>query len=346
MTMTNKRRDLLVGAAASAAVLACPGVLRAETRELVVSGPAQLSKLFRQVFFSRFEQATNVKILFDEGVSLSHLEKLRANRNRPISSIVMIDDPVMVTANNEGLITPITPAAVPNLSRILPSAIHKDGAWINYMFPVATIAYNTNLLPGGVAAWADAWQPKFKGQVIVPTLQLTQGVLTLIVAAHLETGLPFEQALQNIDAGFTRLKVLKPNVLAFMANTSQAWNLLEQGEGSMMLSVSSQPVAARRKQGVPINTATPREGMFAMPNAIALVKNGPQPELAAQFINALCSDEYQSLIAGNLNSNPVNLHATVPAGFERANNLHVPDWEYITAHRAAWADRWAREIAG
>jgi ABC-type thiamine transport system substrate-binding protein len=76
------------------------------------------------------------------------------------------------------------------------------------------------------------------------------------------------------------------------------------------------------------------------------VKDGPNLDFAAQFVNEMLGDEYQSLLAGVLNSNPVNANATVPPGFKRQTNLFRPDWAYIAAHREAWAERWAREIAG
>jgi putative spermidine/putrescine transport system substrate-binding protein len=339
-------RRKFVGGSAALALVAAPNIVKAQVREIVIGGPAPFGTLLKEHFFARFEKSHNAKVLFEGAVSLTHLEKMRANKARPSYSIVMMDDPVMVVADNEGLLGKVTPENVPNRARIDPTAIHRGGSWVNYQAAAGTIVYNTKLLPGGIGSWAEAWEPKYKGRVVVPALRNTEGVLTLIMAAHLETGLPFDKALLNIDAGFQRVAKLKPNLLTVYASATQGFQLLEQGEATVVLSAPAQPVAARKAQGVPIDVANPKEGAFAMPNGIALVKDGPNPELAAQYVNEMLGDEYQYMVAGVLNANPVNMTAKVPDTFKRQTNLFRPDWAYIAEHRAAWTERWAREISG
>jgi putative spermidine/putrescine transport system substrate-binding protein len=345
--LMNRRRFLRGTAVALGGALAAPSVVRAQSRELVVGGPGSFGPQLKEHFFARFEKSHQAKILFEASVSLTHLEKMRANKARPSYSIVMMDDPVMVVADNEGLLGRITTTNVPNSTKIDQVAVHRSGAWVNYQAAAGTIAYNSKHLPEGIPSWASAWDPKYKGLVVIPSLRSTEGVLTLIMASHLETGLPFDKALLDINAGFKRVALLKPNLLTVYASATQGFQLLEQGEAAIILSAPAQPVAARKAAGVPIDVvANPKEGAFAMPNGIALVKDGPNMELAAQLVDAFLGEEYQSLVAGVLNSNPVNPKATVPEGFKRATNLFHPDWAYIAEHRGAWTDRWSREISG
>ena len=70
--------------------------------------------------------------------------------------------------------------------------------------------------------------------MIVPSLQNTEGLWTLLAASHLETGKPFKEAQYEMDAGFKKLASLKPNVLTVYTNQPQAENLLESGEASLM----------------------------------------------------------------------------------------------------------------
>ena len=176
--------------------------MKAQAREIVIGGPAPFGTLLKEHFFARFEKSHNARSSSKGAVSLTHLEKMRANKARPTYSIVMMDDPVMVVADNEGLLGKITPENVANRAKIDPTAIHRGGSWVNYQAAAGTVVYNTKLLPDGIGSWAEAWEPKYKGRVVVPALRNTEGVLTLIMAAHLETGLPFDKALLNIDAGF------------------------------------------------------------------------------------------------------------------------------------------------
>ena len=94
--------------ASALALVAAPAIVRAQAREIVIGGPAPFGTLLKEHFFARFEKSHKCKVLFEGAVSLTHLEKMRANKARPSYSIVMMDDPVMVVADNEGLLGKIT----------------------------------------------------------------------------------------------------------------------------------------------------------------------------------------------------------------------------------------------
>ena len=223
MNLTLSRRHLLTTAAAIP-LLARPAVLRAETKDLVVGGAAGMAGYMKEFVFPVVEKQLGIHVVFDGTRSLVNLEKLRADKAAPKMSVVLMDDPVMQIAWDDGLIAKLTPSTVPNLAKIKPAAVHLDGAWANYQQPWAGIAYNTKALPNGVLSYATLWDPASKGKVIVPSLQNTEGLWTLLAASHLETGKPFQEAQYDMDAGFKKLASLKPNVLTIYTNQPQAEN--------------------------------------------------------------------------------------------------------------------------
>src|SRR5438132_1371080 len=81
--------------------------------------------------------------------------------------------------------------------------------------------------PAGVATWAELYDAKYKGRLVLPSLQNTEGLANLVMAAHLETGKPIADAQFDIDAGFKKIKTLKPNILTIYTQIPQAFNLLE-----------------------------------------------------------------------------------------------------------------------
>ncbi len=97
------------------------------------------------------------------------------------------------------------------------------------------------------------------------------------MAAFLATGKPMPEAQKDIDAAFKKLVTIKPNLLTAYTQMPQAYNLLEQGEGFMISSAISQVALERKAAGAPVDIAVPKEGIFAMPSGVALVKGGPQP---------------------------------------------------------------------
>jgi len=155
---------------------------------------------------------------------------------------------------------------------------------------------------------------EYKGRVILPSLQNTEGLANLFMAAFLATGKPMPEALKDIDAGFKKLVTLKPNLLTVYTQMPQAFNLLEQGEGYMIAGAISQVALERKAAGAPVDAVAPKEGIFSLPLGAALVKGGPQPELAAAFINTMIDPEVQARLAVATYSLPTNKDAPVPPG--------------------------------
>jgi putative spermidine/putrescine transport system substrate-binding protein len=340
------RRRFLAGSAAAAAAagLGFPAILRAQTKELVVGGAASMAPIFREHIFPIFEKKYNVKILFEGTRSLVNLEKMRANKAKPTMSVVLMDDPVMIIADDEGLLDKMNPGKIPNLAKLTKGTVHRDGKWANYQIPWAGIAYNTKRTPGGFQSWTEMWDPKYKGKVILPSLQNTEGVWSLFMAAHLETGKPLEQAQYDIDAAFRKLKALKPNILTVYTNAPQALNLLETGEAAMIGGQFSSIVLPRGSEGAPVSLAAPKEGAFNMPAGICKVANAPNPELTDAFINEYLGPEYQAIMVVRQHVLPTNPATKLPAGFSVPPKLFGPDWAFISKERAKWVERWNREM--
>ena len=217
--------------------------------------------------------------------------------------------------------------------------------WANYVVPWQGIAYNTKALPNGIASWSEVWDPKFKGRVILPSLQNTEGLANLFIASHLATGKPMAEALKDPDAGFKHLAKLKPNLLTVYTQMPQAFNLLEQGEAWVIVSALSSFALQRKSQGAAIDLAAPKEGIFASPSGICMVKGAPAADLAYAYVNEMLGAELQGKIAGPTFSLPTNTAVSPPPGMPSNVALHGLDWAYVADNRTEWVNRWDREMA-
>jgi putative spermidine/putrescine transport system substrate-binding protein len=339
------RRGLLKAAAAGASALSMPAFVGAQTREFVIGGAASHKPWMDSVVIPAFEKKYNCKIVYEGTRSLVNLEKMQRNKAKPYLSVVQMDDPVMILAVKEGLLEAITPAKVPNMTMIRPGAVHMDGMWANYVQPWQGIAYNTKALPGGIQSWAQLWEPRFKGRVILPSLQNTEGIANLFLASSLETGKAPDKAQFDIDPGFRKLAALKPNLLTIYTQMPQAFNLLEQGEAWVIAGALSSYALQRKTAGAPIDLVAPKEGIWASPSGICVVKNGPHPDLAFAYVNEMLGAEFQSAIAGPTFSLPTNRNAKAPANLPQGVAVHPTDWANVAANRSAWIQRWDRELA-
>lgn len=335
------RRKFLAAGAASAALLASPGVLRAQTREIFVGGPA--SPGLQEILFPLIEKKHGFKILYEGSNSLINLQKIQANKDRPTMTATMMDDPVLILAEREKLIQKL-PAEITNLPDILPEAKPREAMWVNWCQPMCSASFNTKAVPGGIASYADAWDKKYRDRIVMISMRVTQAIAPLVAAASLATGKPLVAAMKEWQAGFEKLKEIKPNILQVSIQGPQLQQLLESGEAELYLSPDSRTTLFRKANGAPVEQAYPKEGVFAMPAGVALVRNGPNPELGMKFIDEMLNPETQALIAKTFYSKPTNTKTVLADGLTFPE-LAVLDWEYFTDNRGVWIDRFEREIA-
>jgi len=338
------RRRLLKASTALGAAIGMPSIVRAAPKEIVIGGPAGAAKYFNADLFPLLEKKLDVKVLYEGTNSLTNLQKMQADKAAPKISVVIMDDPVMLPAAAEGLITPMSATAIPNLAKLIDGAVHQDGMWANYQKPWAGIAYSTKRMKTPPAKWTELWEPRYAGKIIVPSLSNTEGFWTLLVAAHLETGKPYKEAQYEIDAAFKKMKTLKPNLLNVYTNAPQAINLLEQGEAWMIGGQFSAYTLIRKAEGSPVDLAVPADGGFSMPSGIAKVKGAPAGDLADAVIDFFLSPPAQTVLANTAFVAPTNKATPQPAGFPDSATLFTPDWAFIAKNRAGWVDRWSKEM--
>ncbi|MDU1668161.1 MAG: histidinol dehydrogenase [Bradyrhizobium sp.] len=179
------RRSLLKTGAAFAATFAAPSLVRAAPKEIVISGPAGAAKYFNADLFPVLEKKLDCKVLYEGTNSLTNLQKMQADKASPKISVVIMDDPVMLPAAAEGLITKMSSSAIPNLGKLVDDAVHQDGMWANYQKPWVGIAYSTKRMKTAPVSWAELWDAKYDSKIVVPSLSNTEGFWTLLAAAHL-----------------------------------------------------------------------------------------------------------------------------------------------------------------
>ncbi|CCD95139.1 putative spermidine/putrescine ABC transporter (Substrate binding protein) [Bradyrhizobium sp. ORS 375] len=338
------RRSLLKTGAAFAATFAAPALVRAAPKEIVIGGPAGAAKYFNSDLFPVLEKKLDCKVLYEGTNSLTNLQKMQADKASPKISVVIMDDPVMLPASAEGLITKMSASSIPNLGKLVDGSVHQDGMWANYQKPWVGIAYSTKRMKTAPTSWAELWDAKYDSKIVIPSLSNTEGFWALLAAAHLETGKPFKEAQYEIDAAFKKVKSLKANLLNVYTNAPQAINLLEQGEAWMIGGQFSAYTLIRKADGSPVDLAVPKDGGFSMPSGIAKVTGAPAGDLADAVIDFYLSPEAQSILAKTAFIAPTNQATPLPSGYPDPATLFAPDWAFIAKNRAGWVDRWSKEM--
>jgi putative spermidine/putrescine transport system substrate-binding protein len=284
-----------------------------------------------------------------EGVTLTNIAMLRTQKAQPSYSVVMLDDVGLPIAKAEGLIAKLDASKIPNLANVFKRFVYNDAYGVG--FAVSTVApfYRTDL-KNPPLNFADLWDERYRGRLMLITPKQTSSVQLLTVAASLATGKPILEAQYELDKGWAKLAELKPNVQTIYEQTGNAVLQITQEQADIAGPDFSKQVWPYIKRGAPIRITTPKEGVFAGVNCITLVANAPEPDLGAAFIDRVLSPSVQKGLAEETYASPsvfgVELNpetramVAYPESKMNEMKLWVLDWDHINRQRSTIIDKW------
>jgi putative spermidine/putrescine transport system substrate-binding protein len=121
------RRRMIRSTGVAAAALAATAIIRAQSNEIVVGCAASHTSWMEKLVIPHMKAKLNLSVIFEGTKSSTNLEKMVANKDKPTLSVVQMDDPVMIQAVEQGLLTPIKAANVANVAKLRKGAVHMDG---------------------------------------------------------------------------------------------------------------------------------------------------------------------------------------------------------------------------
>lgn len=226
-----------------------------------------------------FEEDTGIEV---EWVRLSGGEcvaRLIAEKENPQISIwyggVGLDH---IVAKEKGLTIPYES---PNAVNIPDNFKDADHYWTGiYAGPLCFVS-NTNLLKElGLEAptsWADLIKPEYEGQIQVANPG-TSGTAYNVLATVVQ--------IMGEDKAFEYLKALDKNIFQYTRSGSKPGKNAAIGEIAIGIGYAHDQVKLV-SQGYPLVITFPSEGTGYEIASISLIKGGPQPELAKNFMTGL-----------------------------------------------------------
>ena len=343
-----RRRLVQVGSLVLGLILAtaCLGTAAAgeagKTLSIMSNGGYYLETLQKYVI-QPFEKKYGVKVLVTESFSVGMLNRLRAEKQNPSVDLVSIGEIAAVAGRPEGLFDKMDAAKIPNLANVAKHLRNKDGYGVQSVVSPIVIVYNKEKVKTPPAAWADFWNPEYKGKVVIADIDNTMGPMFLVTAARMNGGNE-----SNIDPGFQKMLQLKPNLsYIYKGEGQEVPQGVAQGDiwVSHMMLVKAQELV---KGGAKVGIVIPKEGAHPLPYTLEIVKGAKNLDLANKFVDMALSPEAQLGFAKDLYVTPANLKVVLPDDLKgvlpTADRLMDLDWVAIAKNRSAWTDRWNREI--
>jgi putative spermidine/putrescine transport system substrate-binding protein len=301
----------------------------------------------REKVFPDFEKKYGVKIDYVAGNSTDTLAKLQAQKANQVIDVAIMDDGVMYQAIQLGFCTKIDGL---DHGDLYPAALFKDDKAVAVGQTGTGFMVNTKVFKekgwATPTSWNDLKDPKFKKQLVIPPINNTYGLYTLMMYARMNGG-----GEKNIEPGFKVMKAeINPNVLVYEPSPGKMTELFQSGQANIAVWGTGR-VQGLANTGFPVDFIYPNEGAPILLASACVVAKGSVNPLANEMIKTLVAVKAQTDMAKDMGNGPVSTKVDVtmpelkmaPVG-ERAKKVIAPDWDAINAHRDDWTKRWNREV--
>jgi iron(III) transport system substrate-binding protein len=209
----------------------------------------------------------------------------------------------------------------------------KDQPWYNGLFlnPMGIIYHKELVKEGEVKGWMDLTDPKWQGKVLMPDPRKSGSAFgELIIFLH---------AFGREGPAWDFVKKLHNN-LVIVTSSSHTFQFVASGEYPLGLT-HERNAYKYSLAGEPIGFVYPEEGTAARPDAVYLVKNGPNPELAKKFIDFLLSKKAMEAMR-DLGYRVNRKDVDPPEGYAPISSIKQCDYDPIwaTENREMILQKW------
>src|SRR5436189_3237159 len=223
-------RISLLSAAAAAAIAAAliPSATFAQTKTVYVAAyGGSFEQTMRRDVIPPFEKKHGVKVEYVAGNSTDTLAKLQAQKANQVIDVAIVDDGPMYQAIQLGFCAKIEGLAKDEL---YDAAKFKDDKAVAVGQTGTGFMINTKVFKEkGWAiptSWNDLKDPKYKKVLVIPPINNTYGLYTLMMFARIGGG-----GEKSIEPGFKVMKdEVNANVLAYEPSPGKMTELFQSGQ--------------------------------------------------------------------------------------------------------------------
>ncbi len=314
-----------------------------EGQSLTISTFSFNAELLQKNVYDPFMEQTGCELIVEGGKNAERVTKIKESPDA--YDVVIIGDSFITDLINEGLIAEIDSSKLTNLDALYDCAKAPFGEQYGpaYTFNRLGIVYDSAFCPIELTSWADLWSPELEGSIAIPDITATSGPLFYYATANAFGLTPGA----DDDAIFEKLAELKPNVVRTYTSANDTITMLNQGEISAAVLLDYSYTSAKQASEDYV-WVDPAEGSYSGFNAINILKDCENMELAEAFVDFYISYEVQLAEALDGVDSPVRKDVELTEeqaqnftyGEETINSLLFPDWTVINDSMADWVNRW------
>ncbi|MCK5766875.1 MAG: ABC transporter substrate-binding protein [Candidatus Atribacteria bacterium] len=289
-------------------------------------------------YIDAFEKETGIDVEWVRMSSGEVLARIEAEAANPQASMWHAGSNTShINAASKGLLEPYKPNTDFELIGILHA---EDWAWTGFYTGAIGFVSNVNYLKEhnvkAPTTWSQLLDPAFEDNIAM-AYPYTSGTAYTTYATLVQM-IGMDKALdwwEEFD---------KQSIHQYTKSGTACIAMVGIGEVAVGIAFSHDIMAKGINKGYPVVMTFPEEGTGYEVGGLSLIKGGPEPELAKQFIDWCYTKNAQNLFQ-KYNRLPVNPKATVKEGSVTLDQVKLIDYDHILAGQSkdewvtAWRDR-------
>ncbi|MEX0747936.1 MAG: extracellular solute-binding protein [Rhodothermales bacterium] len=309
-------------------------------RQVVVYTPH--GKEMLEAYIERFEAAhADVDVQWMDMGGQDAYDRIRTERQNPQASIwwggasVTFDD-----AAEEGLLEPYRPSWAGSVPE---GTFGRGDSWYGTYLTPEVITFNARSIRNEPPKdWDDLLEPRWKDRVLIRYPLASSTMRTIYGAMILRQ--------PSVEDGYAWLARLDRNVKTYTADPTQLYLKLAREEGDVTLWNMPDTYIQTHTVGYPFDYVIPESGTPVLTDGIALVRGGPNLDVARQFYEFVTSDSALVDQAHIYYRIPVRTDIPrdrLPEWITRADIKQMSiDWNRLAAEGPEWMQYWDENIKG
>jgi len=320
-----KLTGLLAGALATLAFLAAParaqdavdvGKAKAEGKVVwYTSTPIEQGQKIADAF--QKEYGIKVEMFRSGGSAILRRFQQEMDAGRVAVDVLTHSEPAAANAlGKKGLFVPFRPK---NFANVPDAAKDPNGLYVAQRLNLMTHYLRSDKVAeaDGPKAWSDLADAKYKGKLVMADPSFTSLQVSVVGMIAKERGWGFYEKLKAND------------VMIVQAN-QQVADMLKRGERLIAVGALDSYAADLKKEGHPIKTLYPADGLFVIPSPTSVVKGSPSPNAAKLFAEFMIGDTAQKIFPAD-GGYAARIDIAPPAGSPDLKSLKIiaVDNDYI-----------------
>ena len=342
---TSTRRHALKGTVAAASLLSAPAVLR----RAWAADPIRVScyggyfeDMLKEHAYPAFTKATGIEVeSVSQGNGFEWFVNLEASikTGTPAVDVTIADVADMLRIPE--IFVPLAESTVPGLARVPGYLVRRNAAGAPLGAPVmawyTTLVTNTEVWPQAPTSWADAWDPKFEGE-LGWYKDASASFIIDIVAKTYFGGNEIMASDEGLMQCMQKAAELKDNVRLWYSDEGQFQSMLQSGEltgGQYFHDVTQVMI----EEGFPVRSTFPKEGGLIGYGSWCMMQGTQKADACREFIDWSLSPEAQTAITDNLWTAPVLPRDMLPDLTDEAFNRASTTIDPIVANYQVYVDK-------